>query len=238
MERLAKLFALQQHLTTKKKLERELKRLEEGSTLEEQKQRVEQLTLDYEQKRETSNQYTRDIKKLEDQSETVQRQRKDYERRMYTGEITNSKELEQMQKKVVQLQKEEVRLEEQMLDMMLALDEVEEQESSLQEILEKERGRYQENRQAFEEQKQAFLEGIQEAREKIETMTSLVDKDVYETFSAIAQKAGGLGIVAVKGNLCGGCQVMVSARQLERVTGAEEMVICESCGRILYGGKR
>lgn len=238
MEELKNLYDLQQVLLEEKKLKKQLELLREDQKLPTLKKAAEALEGDHKDKRESINIKSRELKKAEDQASKVQRQRQEYEKKMYDGQITNAKELEQMQRKVMQLQKEEIQLEETILKLLIEIDEEREVEEGIGGELKDKKKELKDYELEYNSIVANLAKEIEKAGVDLEELKRTVDLKLYSRFKAIAEKSGGVGIVEIKDGVCGGCQVTLSAFVLEKVWGGKGIVSCENCGRMFYFPKK
>ena len=136
-------------------------------------------------------------------------------------EIRDASEKEQQYRKELQ-QKERQLLEiNEQLKQNTAL--IEQQESELTErrsVLETE---------VSEKKKQ--LEVMQKREKKI---TSELDTEVVFKFERIIRNKMGYGIVAIKGNVCTGCHMILPIEFANKVHLGDDFVFCPYCSRILY----
>jgi predicted nucleic acid-binding Zn-ribbon protein len=65
-------------------------------------------------------------------------------------------------------------------------------------------------------------------------LTRDLDQEVVFKFERIIRNKMGLGIVAIKGNVCMGCHMILPAQFANNVRLGEEFVFCPYCSRILY----
>jgi predicted nucleic acid-binding Zn-ribbon protein len=61
-----------------------------------------------------------------------------------------------------------------------------------------------------------------------------LDQEVVFKFERILRNKMGLGIVAIKGNVCQGCHMILPAQFSNNVRLGEEFIFCPYCSRILY----
>jgi predicted nucleic acid-binding Zn-ribbon protein len=61
-----------------------------------------------------------------------------------------------------------------------------------------------------------------------------IDPDICFKFERIIKSKQGRGIVAVKGNVCDGCHMVLPAQFANKVRLGEEIVFCPYCSRILF----
>jgi predicted nucleic acid-binding Zn-ribbon protein len=69
---------------------------------------------------------------------------------------------------------------------------------------------------------------------KEKKLTDDLDSEVVFKFERIIRNKMGLGIVAIKGNVCMGCHMILPAQFSNNVRLGEEFVFCPYCSRILY----
>jgi predicted nucleic acid-binding Zn-ribbon protein len=65
-------------------------------------------------------------------------------------------------------------------------------------------------------------------------LTDDLDSEVVFKFERIIRNKMGLGIVAIKGNVCMGCHMILPAQFSNNVRLGEEFVFCPYCSRILF----
>ena len=80
-----------------------------------------------------------------------------------------------------------------------------------------------------EKNKQA--ESLMKKEKKI---TDDLDKEVVFKFERIIRNKEGIGIVAIKGNVCMGCHMILPAQFSNKVRDHEDFIFCPYCSRILY----
>jgi predicted nucleic acid-binding Zn-ribbon protein len=65
---------------------------------------------------------------------------------------------------------------------------------------------------------------------------NVVDTKLLREYDGIRRSRKGTGIVPVKGNKCGGCNVQLPLNVVQRVKSGNALQKCPSCGRILWAG--
>lgn len=61
-----------------------------------------------------------------------------------------------------------------------------------------------------------------------------IDKTHLSRYERILENKGGLAIVAVQGNTCGGCFMNVTQQTINAIKMHDQFIECEICSRILY----
>ena len=124
--------------------------------------------------------------------------------------------------------RKEVQLKERLL---LELDEQMKQYAALIEQQEQELAEKREGIEAEVIEKKKQVDALLKKEKKL---TDDLDSEVVFKFERIIRNKMGLGIVAIKGNVCMGCHMILPAQFSNNVRLGEEFVFCPYCSRILY----
>jgi predicted nucleic acid-binding Zn-ribbon protein len=111
------------------------------------------------------------------------------------------------------------------------LDEQIKQQTALIEQQEKE---LEERRKKIEAEIADKQKQIETLRKKESKLTENLDTEVVFKFERIIKNKMGIGIVAIKGNVCMGCHMILPVQFANEVRLGEEFVFCPYCSRILY----
>lgn len=74
---------------------------------------------------------------------------------------------------------------------------------------------------------------IQIEVEAIKSLEDKIDKTLLKQYTTIRENRG-TGIVEVKNLACSGCNIMIPTFMVDKLNKNNEIIYCESCGRILY----
>ena len=136
-------------------------------------------------------------------------------------EIKDASEKEQQYRKDLQ-QREK---------LLFELDDQIKQQGALIEQQEKE---LEERRKKIEAEVNDKHKQIEELLKKESKLTENLDSEVVFKFERIIKNKMGVGIVAIKGNVCMGCHMILPVQFANEVRIGEEFVFCPYCSRILY----
>lgn len=156
------------------------------------------------------------------------------EKRLYSGRVTNPKELASLQQEVASLKRWREKKEEDLLEMMLATEEGEGALADAQAILAQvnEAWRGEQGDLADEQIRlQARLEELGSQRESL--VTAIGPEDVT-TYERLRPRKGGRAVAAVKDGICQGCRMPPPSSQVQHARSGKELVFCNNCGRILH----
>ena len=227
---LDKLRNLQEILTEKIHLEHEIQEIP--------KQLV-QLEEAYNRKRKTyieKNQEREKIKLAEDEARAIlyeaEAAREKAERTI--SEINTQREYEALDKErhAAEEKEQQYRKEVQQRERsLLELDEQIKQDAALIEQMSDELAEKRESIEAEVAEKKKQVDALFKREAKI---TGDLDSEVVFKFERIIRNKMGLGIVAIKGNVCMGCHMILPAQFSNNVRLGEEFIFCPYCSRILF----
>jgi predicted nucleic acid-binding Zn-ribbon protein len=156
------------------------------------------------------------------------------EQRLYSGRVTNPKELASLQDEVASLQRWRDKKEDDLLEVMVAAEEGEAALADAQAILTQisETWRAEQGDLADEQaQLQARLRELDEQRESLVTAIGPEDMAIYER---LRQRKAGRAVALVKDGICQGCRMNPPTSQVQHARSGTELVFCNNCGRILH----
>jgi predicted nucleic acid-binding Zn-ribbon protein len=156
------------------------------------------------------------------------------ESRLYSGRVTNPKELAGLHDEVGSLKRWREKKEEDLLEVMLAAEEAEGAVADAHAILSQVTDAWQgEQGDLVDEQSrlQGRLEGLREQRE---ALIAGIDPDDLATYQRLRRQKGGRAVAAVKDGVCEGCRMNPPSSQVQRAGTGSELVFCNNCGRILH----
>jgi predicted nucleic acid-binding Zn-ribbon protein len=156
------------------------------------------------------------------------------EQRLYSGRVTNPKELASLQDEVASLQRWRDKKEDDLLEVMVAAEEGEAALADAQAILTQvsDAWRAEQGDLANEQaQLQARLGELDEQRESLVTAIGPEDMAIYER---LRQRKAGRAVALVKDGICQGCRMNPPTSQVQHARSGTELVFCNNCGRILH----
>jgi predicted nucleic acid-binding Zn-ribbon protein len=86
----------------------------------------------------------------------------------------------------------------------------------------------------IEAEKQQLLDEEKAKRGERDTFEASIPENLRSHYNAIRTKRGGLAIVPITHNACSGCRMMLTPDKGVQAKKAKNMVVCDSCSRILY----
>ena len=177
----------------------------------------------------------RQEKRFEDEAALVEAKAASENGRLYSGEITNPKELQAIEVEIASLKRRQTELEDEAIVLMEQIEPVDGELAALGErmaALRVARTAATEELAAAEAEADAELATVLEERAALATS---LDADLLATYERVLAQQGGVAVSRLAGNTCDGCHLALSAVELDRVKHErpDVLVYHEECGRIL-----
>ena len=153
---------------------------------------------------------------------------------LYGGEITNPRDLESLEREASNvlhlIEQKETALSEITVKIEEAQSKKNELESKLGEAKAAWKKRQAELQTVIKELK-AERTGFEGQRSKL---TDVLDPTSLQHYEALRKSKGGLAVARVQRGLCQGCRMSLPTHQQQRVRNGQQVVLCSSCGRMLF----
>lgn len=230
-EQLRRLYELQKIDTRIGDLERTRRYLDDGTSL---RQQLQSLGQDLDAASIDLRKFEGDYHDRELQLKGVEDKIKKHRDRLFSGTIGNPKELQDLNHEVESLTRHKGELEEALLLMMDDLEasratvrgKQAEVDASQKELLKVESD-YGQTVQRLEAQ-------AGELRQQRAPRAATVDESYLDTYERTRNHAANLAVAKVDKSLCSGCLIQLTGYILKRLKESEDLITCESCGRLLY----
>jgi len=154
------------------------------------------------------------------------------EKKLFSGEIKNPKELTNLQHEVETLKARRDQREEKALEIM---DQVELSETSVARIsseLETLKADWQRQQQQLSNDLERFKAILSDLSHKRQLLTNEIDPRAIEFYQELRREKG-TAVARVEQGICRGCRISLPIAELQRARSGNLMQ-CSSCGRILF----
>ncbi|MBA2726068.1 MAG: hypothetical protein H0U53_08770 [Actinobacteria bacterium] len=230
---LARLLALQTEDSANQRLAARRASLPEAERLKELDEVLAELRSDHEIAQSQFDEVNRQNLKLEGEIELIDAKITREEQRMFSGAVTNSKELSALQAEVESLKRKKSTIEDSLLEIM-------EQRESTAATLE----RLTQERDVAEKESAELTRTVDGLISDIDAETSehekargeiagLVPGDLLDLYEKIREVKGGVGAAALSAGTCQGCHTKIPQKELERIRAEGGLQRCDNCRRIL-----
>jgi hypothetical protein len=230
-EELATLYQVQQLDTEIAHLRQVLAALETGVELE---QEIASLKDELDGLRRRQQAAEKESLDSELEVRTLQEKRKRFSDQLYSGKVTNPRQLSDLQGEVEMLGRGVRKVEDRMLELMETMEtqraDIASREARLKEL---------------EEHLAAVRAGYEEAGSRLRVELAQLEVSRAETaqkvspvvlkrYEQIRVRSGNLGLVKITGGDCPGCHISLPSETLKHVKVGRSGLTCENCGRLLF----
>lgn len=171
-------------------------------------------------------------KKLEDSIETNNEKIKSNEKKLFSGTITDPKELSNYQDEVNILQNNNARFEEEELEIM---EEQEPLDPGI-EVLKKEinelEAAVKRIKNEVGEKQEGLKHNIEGLRNRKEDVIARIPAEDLKKYNDTKIKKAGIAVSVIRDNFCGVCNMEIPAIEAEKFVDSEILYECPICGRI------
>ncbi len=155
------------------------------------------------------------------------------DQRLYSGNVKNPKELEDLQHKIQELDRRRAALEDEILEAMIMIEDLQEEHEAADKALAKIQTAWegtQRNLQGEQNELALHLHDLMAARKN---QVPLIDRPLLAQYEQLLPRKGGVAVAGLVENRCSGCHLSVSAQKVAKAEHGD-IVICGGCGRILH----
>lgn len=178
---------------------------------------------------------SRSQQRLEDEVASLTERANQAEKQLYSGSVTNPRELQALQDDVASIRRRIGQIEDDELEIMELTEPVEAERAELageRARLDGESARLTAALAEAEAEIDAELASVRTERAEV---AAAVPDDLWPEYDALRAQLGGVAIARLAGSTCQGCHLALPAMEVDRIRklGPDELVHCEECGRLL-----
>ena len=166
--------------------------------------------------------------------EELDRRLRMQEQRLYSGVVTNPKELYALQQEIQHLRAQQSRQEEMALEVILATESLQKEANDKTEALRLAQEKWAEANAAGVIRRDQLETKRQELQTKREQFAAGIDAEFLKRYEALRRTKQGRAVSKVEQNSCQWCRVILTPSELQRVRVSSDLQMCSNCGRILY----
>jgi predicted nucleic acid-binding Zn-ribbon protein len=235
MSRWESLLVVQGHDTRADQLAHRLETLPERARLTEVGARIAEVDGRLATVDERRGELSRSQQRLEDEVATLTERANQAEKQLYSGSVTNPRELQALQDDVASIRRRVGQIEDQELEIMELSEPVDADRATLdaeRSSLEAETQQIQADLTAAEAEIAAELADVRRQRDEA---AADVPDELWAEYDTLRGQLGGVAIARLVGSTCQGCHLQLSAVEVDRIRklSPDEPVHCEECGRLL-----
>lgn len=150
------------------------------------------------------------------------------------GQVSNPRELNAIQREIDQTRRMATTRADEIKKIQTAVEETEERISAVSQSLDEFRTQADAELKRLSAQQQKFETRIGKLREGRGDLTSKIDIALLRTYDRIRGRSNGIAFVPAAEGRCTACKMHVPHQVYTHLRKGEEILPCESCGRLLY----
>lgn len=232
-EQLDHLLALQEADTAVRRLHHQLETLPEQQALDEAEQRLADLDRRHTEARLELEQAEAPVKKLEGEVSMLEQRRDDDQSRLYSGQISNPRELQSLRAEIDSTQRRISDHEDQLLE---AMEHREEAQRRFDELT-AQRDELAAEVERLRDERDAAAKGLLAERAEAETRRDAereqLSADVLEQYERSARRFPGLAVATLDGYTCTGCRIDLPRVEVSKLRAGPALTSCPECGRLM-----
>lgn len=171
-------------------------------------------------------------KKLEDSVDTNNAKIRSNEKKLFSGTISDAKELSNYQEESDILKNNNVRLEDQVLEIMEEQDLLEPGIEVLKKEISELDSLAKRINNEIEEKKEVLKHNLEGLKNRKEDVIARIPADYLKRYNVIKTKKGGIALSVIKDNFCGVCNMEIPATEAEKLIDSDVLYECPLCGRM------
>ncbi len=176
-------------------------------------------------------------KKIQGELELLEEKIESEEKRMYSGKVSNPKELSNLKQEIESLKRQQDKMETELLELIERVEKV-------QEKLERKKEELKEREKEKEEREESLADFVAKAeqmialeKEALKTLRPEISDDLFSLYEKLKKKIGEQVVVELKEGVCSGCQMELPAEEVDKILRkSDEIWQCTHCRRILIVG--
>jgi predicted nucleic acid-binding Zn-ribbon protein len=155
------------------------------------------------------------------------------EERLYSGRVTNPKELANLQKEVSYLKRRRGELEDRQLEAMVEVEEHEAEVDSKKASLAQIEAEWSQTQKRLTEERSELEESLAHLKKERVKLEKTIGAEDLAMYGELRSRKGGQAVALLKGGVCQACRVTLPTSQVQQVHVGDSLSFCSSCQRIL-----
>ncbi|GJM42972.1 MAG: hypothetical protein DHS20C20_32540 [Ardenticatenaceae bacterium] len=164
--------------------------------------------------------------------ESVTTKAKNSEERMYSGKITNPKELTELQQEVEALGRRKAVLEDEIVEALVRVEDAQKEETAATDELETAVAQWEAQSTHLKAEQNELALSLHKLIQNRKGKAAAIDAASMQEYDELREQRNGLAVAGLRVNMCLGCQTTVSANKVREVDEGYK-VYCGGCGRLL-----
>ena len=165
--------------------------------------------------------------------ETLRERSARLEAQLYSGEITNPRDLESLGQEVTHARELLEEQDGELLQLSVQAEESQNKRDSLERELSESRTTWEVRQAELQSQVEGWTSEVDSLLIQRKDLVDTLDPSAVQRYEGLRKTKGGVAVAKVERGLCQGCRMALPTQQQQRVRIGRQTVLCSSCGRIL-----
>lgn len=165
--------------------------------------------------------------------EGLNQKAKKSEQRLYSGKVTNPKELSDLQREIESLGRRREMLEEEILETMIEIEDAQAVKQEVDEALAEVEKEWEKKVARLKEEQNELALRLHHLMESRKPLVKTVSEELMADYETLIKQKDGVAVARLRVNQCMSCQLAVSMHKAKEVREGK-ILHCGGCGRILY----
>ena len=157
---------------------------------------------------------------------------KGIEERLYSGRVTNPKELDGMEKDLQMHKRQRGALDDKLLALMDAVEQAQKHADDQARTLKQTETARTSDLEQLARERDALAARLAELHTEREQTRAALSADALRTYDHLRKTKGGRAVAQIKRDACSACGVGIPTGLIQRAREGNEIVLCSGCGRI------
>jgi hypothetical protein len=180
------------------------------------------------------NRWRTTLRDLELEAKSLTTKITSVEKRLYSGRLSNPKELANLQNEVSYLKRRRGDLEDKQLEAMVEVEEYEAEVDSKKTILAQVKAEWTETQGQLTEERSELEERLAHLKKERAEVQETIGAEDLTLYEQLRSRKGGRAVALLKGEVCQACRVTLPTSQVQQARSGDSLSLCSSCQRILY----
>lgn len=163
---------------------------------------------------------------------SVTNKAKNSENRLYSGKVTNTKELSDLQQEIESLERRKGGLEDEVLEALVMIEDAQTEQTAASGALETAVAQWEKQSGHLKTEQNELALSLHKLMQSRKTKAAAIDAASLTEYEGLRQQKHGLAVAGLRVNMCLGCLTTVSANKVKEVDEGRK-VYCGGCGRLL-----
>ena len=155
------------------------------------------------------------------------------EAQLYSGEISNPRDLESLEQEVNQVRGLLEQQDAELLELSVQAEESRNRRDSLEREISDSRAAWEARQAELEGQVESWKSEVETVSTQRKDLADTLDPSAVQRYEGLRRAKRGLAVAKVERGLCQACRMALPTQQQQRVRIGRQTVLCSSCGRIL-----